>query len=395
MGLLTFRYPAIIILTLVAGSLLYLWQESFSLADRIASLSPSGSGFRVEEPPSYHDRLSQVRPLDTAPHSKTLGVAGKVYVVSLPKRTDRRGVMQEIADAMDIELTFHDATDMRGPEVRDIMERIRWWRNEHRVDSSMPKDDPTPFTFSWADDVNSDDSMLGLSGSDLWSSGLGESPLSPLPPAPTPDKRPPVLDTFGEKGNHFGRSPLRPAQIACWVSHYKLLRKIAEGPDDVAIILEDDVDIEWDLESRLRKVWSVLPNDWDMVLLGYCGDKEWTNPPIHGAPTLHPSFSTLCTHAYAVNKRSAARIVRRLRSEAFSYSRPIDHAYYHLYAYKETKSFSIYPPVVVQTYELDSDIAPGRPKSDRSQWLGDSTLERIQLFKEKMEVDNNSSYISV
>jgi len=117
------------------------------------------------------------------------------------------------------------------------------------------------------------------------------------------------------------------------------------------------------------------------VSLGHCHSQEWTKPPLQGAPTLHPSFTTLCTHAYVVNRNSARRLVRRLRTEAFAYSRPIDHAYYYLFSHKGIKSFSVYPPIIVQTYQMGSDIVPNRPSTDREQWLEDSTLERIQLAK--------------
>lgn len=48
----------------------------------------------------------------------------------------------------------------------------------------------------------------------------------------------------------------------------RVLRLIAEGPDDVAIIFEDDIDMELDLHSRLAHMWSSLPPEWDIVLLG-------------------------------------------------------------------------------------------------------------------------------
>ena len=57
-------------------------------------------------------------------------------------------------------------------------------------------------------------------------------------------------------------------EIACWHSHYEVLRAIADGDDDVAIILEDDIDMEWDLERRLRYVWPFLPEKWDQVWIG-------------------------------------------------------------------------------------------------------------------------------
>jgi GR25 family glycosyltransferase involved in LPS biosynthesis len=46
------------------------------------------------------------------------------------------------------------------------------------------------------------------------------------------------------------------------------MRGIADGPDDSVIVLEDDIDMEFDLEKRLRGMWPALPNNWDIVMLG-------------------------------------------------------------------------------------------------------------------------------
>lgn len=62
---------------------------------------------------------------------------------------------------------------------------------------------------------------------------------------------------------------LKPSEISCWHSHFEVLRLIADGDDDVALIFEDDVDMEFDLERRLRNLWQFLPQDeWDTVALG-------------------------------------------------------------------------------------------------------------------------------
>lgn len=118
-----------------------------------------------------------------------------------------------------------------------------------------------------------------------------------------------------------------------------------------------------------------------LVTIGHCHSEEWKHPALKGAPTLHPAQHTLCTHAYAVNRRSAQHLVRRLRSEPFAYSRTIDHAIQHLSSHHIVKVYSVFPPVVVQTYETESDIIPGRSK-ERVQWLGDSARERIALVEE-------------
>lgn len=216
----------------------------------------------------YRQILSSVRPLDTAPHSKTLGIADRIYVVSLPSRTDRREIMSDLERAMELEFTWHDATDFRTKDIQDILERLRWWRNEHRVNDSVPRADPSPYTFKWADDVNDVGPNLGISGADLWPGSVGKTLLPPLPPPPSPDNRPPTLEIFGEAGTQFGQGSIRPAQVSCWYSHYGVLRRIAEGDDEVAIVFEDDIDMEWDLELRLRRIWTGLPTDWDLLMIG-------------------------------------------------------------------------------------------------------------------------------
>jgi GR25 family glycosyltransferase involved in LPS biosynthesis len=34
------------------------------------------------------------------------------------------------------------------------------------------------------------------------------------------------------------------------------------------LVLEDDIDIEWDVKKRLQALLVALPNDWDIVYLG-------------------------------------------------------------------------------------------------------------------------------
>lgn len=46
------------------------------------------------------------------------------------------------------------------------------------------------------------------------------------------------------------------------------MRSIADGPDEAVVVLEDDIDMEFDLEKRLRGMWSALPKDWDIVMIG-------------------------------------------------------------------------------------------------------------------------------
>lgn len=167
--------------------------------------------------------------------------------------------MTDLERAMDIEFTWHNATFYEADVVKKIMGHLRRWRIENRVNKDEESDDPNQsFVFKWSDDIFEEDE-LGIGGADLWSSMENDSSFN---------SQKVLLDAIGEDGQQFGKIPLRPSQVACWHSHYNVLRRVAEGNDDVVLILEDDVDMEWDLEHRLRLMWPVLPHDWDVVLLG-------------------------------------------------------------------------------------------------------------------------------
>ena len=85
-------------------------------------------------------------------------------------------------------------------------------------------------------------------------------------------------DAFDENNLHpmAPKSPypihltLSRAMIACWNSHFRLLHHIADGSDEIAIVLEDDVDIEYDLSNILSRLIGALPARWDIVFLGTC-----------------------------------------------------------------------------------------------------------------------------
>lgn len=137
---------------------------------------------------------------------------------------------------------------MHSPIISEIQRRVRHTREENKKDHQLEMEYPT-----FADDVTSEDFLQpgDISGSELWF----------LPPS-APLALPPVPDDMGDNG---GRSP---PELACWHSHFEVLRKIADGDDDVALIFEDDIDMEWDLERRLRYLWRFLPNKWDLVFIG-------------------------------------------------------------------------------------------------------------------------------
>ena len=74
---------------------------------------------------------------------------------------------------------------------------------------------------------------------------------------------------------------------------------------------------------------------------------------------IHPSHAPKCTHAYAVTRAGAAKLVAHLRFAPFAYSRALDQAYAWLILSGRVQSYSLVPSVVVQRKVAPSDIDPG------------------------------------
>ncbi|KAJ7362973.1 hypothetical protein DFH08DRAFT_841783 [Mycena albidolilacea] len=103
--------------------------------------------------------------------------------------------------------------------------------------------------------------------------------LPEIPPSPGPaDPDPEHLTCAAENFTLFPYSPRLPeykilslSRIACWHSHLSAIQRVsAHRPNEVALILEDDVDMEEDITERLSAIWSLLPSNWDIVFLGHC-----------------------------------------------------------------------------------------------------------------------------
>ena len=83
--------------------------------------------------------------------------------------------------------------------------------------------------------------------------------------------------------------------------------------------------------------------------------------PLHrlASTSVHPSRAPKCTHAYAVTRAGARKLVEHLRFVPFAYSRALDQAYAWLVLSGRVKSYSVVPSLVVQRKVASSDIDPG------------------------------------
>ncbi|RHZ73606.1 hypothetical protein Glove_230g204 [Diversispora epigaea] len=169
------------------------------------------------------------------------------------------------------------------------------------------------------------------------------------------------------------QSKLRKSEIACTLSHLKIYQSIINNNLKSALIFEDDIDLEVDIELQINEILPYLPKDWEMFYIGHCCVEDLREP--FNYPTLFISTRPSCTHAYAVSNIGA----QKLLSILVKLNNPLDCVLVDLIEAGKIKSFSVEPPLAVQwRLGMGSDIAVSDP-SWVDQQLKNSTLKYLSI----------------
>ncbi|KAJ1917101.1 hypothetical protein H4219_003404, partial [Mycoemilia scoparia] len=114
--------------------------------------------------------------------------------------------------------------------------------------------------------------------------------------------------------------------VACWQSHLRVWKDIVDKGHETAFIFEDDIDIQVDLHSLVKRGLEIIStqnstfvdhidntkrhNDWDTIFVGHCSQSETENPPITPELTyLRKSKGPACGHGYIISQRGAQKFV--------------------------------------------------------------------------------------
>lgn len=226
----------------------------------VSQISFSNGRYRIHSWPSSTKLETSIRD-----QNGMLGVAARLYVLSLPSRSDRREDMEELRQILGLRWTYMDAMDTKNVMIQKIMDAVQSLRETNSGQS--------PFT--WPDDI---DLFPASQHIGPWSPGFFSAPTSS--PSGRLISQPMLCATKNNSIKPYEPDIpeyliLTPARIACWYSHLSLIEMVANDntlkEDNTVIILEDDIDMERDIGQRLKHVWTFLPHDWDIVFLGaYC-----------------------------------------------------------------------------------------------------------------------------
>ena len=179
--------------------------------------------------------------------------------------------------------------------------------------------------------------------------------------------------------------------IGCGLAHMNVWTKIVNENIDSALILEDDIDLVSNFNTKLTKVWKQVPRDWEMVLLGCsensCGDSENNTyiSKIHKVFTLKKKYQKISknvripkgiigAHAYIIKRSFAIKILNEFKNKLFYH---VDIQMSNSKAFIEGKIYSIIPNLIYQTSVINdmSNNTINRPYF----------LKYISLFKSKYD----------
>lgn len=173
-------------------------------------------------------------------------------------------------------------------------------------------------------------------------------------------------------------APITPTEVGCFLSHKKCLEAIANGQDEYAIVLEDDVVFSQGAASLLNTTdW--IPNDADVIKLEAQGKKVLLGELSSCRGTHFSIGRLLSTHilaaAYIVSKRGAIRILENMTIV----SAPVDHFLFNT-SYGILEKLHVYQctPAICKQAGLVSTLQEQRSEVYKRPHFGKRILREIK-----------------
>jgi len=137
--------------------------------------------------------------------------------------------------------------------------------------------------------------------------------------------------------------------IGAYMSHIEICKKVSKLKDnDRCLILEDDVKLENNTVDALGNVWKSIPDDYDVLMLGYIPIVQNESEVRRVNQFLASEINFWDTHAYILTGRGAKKILKEHDKIRFQY-----HAF--LRSLNETNKLKMYflLPPLIKTRERD------------------------------------------
>lgn len=233
----------------------------------------------------YHLEKTQSPHGYTIVDNSTLGF-GNIYVVSVPAATERRDLMQQLGQAQGMDLEIFDAVPKNLPVIDWIADRVAEMRAARRPILAAKFDKPPKEVGGGGTDsvwLYDRDPAQGLDfpqdsvpqwtvdgHAASWTEYLASMDTGALQSNATEQQ---VWDKLWDGVEQFPWFHISAGTVACFYSHVLMWQDIVAKGYGTALIMEDDIDLEWDMDRLVPNVMRALPDDWDIIYLGHC----WTD----------------------------------------------------------------------------------------------------------------------
>ena len=99
-------------------------------------------------------------------------------------------------------------------------------------------------------------------------------------------------------------------EYACLLSHLNTIKQFSESKYEVALILEDDISLEFSIywDKPISEIIKKAPKDWDIIMVGYMNVSN--SKEIYSKNT--DKNVILSTWSYIINKKSAIKFINSI-----------------------------------------------------------------------------------
>ena len=110
--------------------------------------------------------------------------------------------------------------------------------------------------------------------------------------------------------NNIPQLNITPIEYACLLSHLNTIKTFSESQYEIALILEDDVSMEFNKywNKTVQDVIDNAPNDWDIIMLSYTTDL----PYLTDYYTLNKNGYIPGAFSYLIRKESAVKFINSI-----------------------------------------------------------------------------------
>jgi GR25 family glycosyltransferase involved in LPS biosynthesis len=133
---------------------------------------------------------------------------------------------------------------------------------------------------------------------------------------------------------------LNNVEYACLLSHLEVIRTFSESENEVALVMEDDMTLEFQpyWTKTVKEIIQNAPYDWEVIQLCYIGEIPENE--------YQPWFYQFSTGAYLINQKGAQTLMQLIENDVYDLKKhpnpPYLHADSFIFSYLKTYCYK-YP----------------------------------------------------